>query len=75
MTNSTRTQDASARAAKTESHAGFASLADPFTAAHRAQWEASLGSFLAWQQCLATLKKNLWEQSAVRHAGSPPIDT
>jgi hypothetical protein len=74
MTNSSRTDPASARAAKVGWHDDLASLADPFTAAHRAP-EASVETFLACQRSLATFKKHLWEPCAVRHASGPPIDT
>ena len=35
-----------------------------------AQWSA----MLAWQQSLATLNKDLWEQWACRYGGGVPID-
>lgn len=45
-------------------------LADPFLAAHRAQWAA----WQSWHQSLATLNKDFWEQWAVRYAGGMPFD-
>ena len=42
----------------------------PLLDAQRLQWHAYLG----WQQSLATLNKDVWEQWAVRYGGGVPID-
>jgi hypothetical protein len=42
----------------------------PLLDAQRLQWHALLG----WQQSLATLNKDVWEQWAVRYGGGVPID-
>jgi hypothetical protein len=44
--------------------------AQPLFDVQRMQWHALLG----WQQSLATLNKDLWEQWAVRYCGGVPID-
>ena len=75
MTNFTRTHRASAKPPNADPPDAIASFADPFIAAQRAQWEAFLEAFLAWQQSLAAFNKDLWEQWAVRYAGGLPIDS
>ena len=42
----------------------------PLLDAQRIQWHALLG----WQQSLATLNRDVWEQWAVRFGGGAPID-
>jgi hypothetical protein len=42
----------------------------PLLDAQRMQWDA----WLSWQQSLATLNKDVWEQWAVRYGGGAPID-
>ena len=42
----------------------------PLLDAQRVQWEA----FFRWQQSLATLNKDVWEQWAVRYCGGAPLD-
>ena len=39
-------------------------------AANRWQWEA----FIAWQETLAAVQRDLWKQWASRYAGGVPID-
>lgn len=74
MTNPTRTHRTSATSANAEPHDDIVSLADPFIAAQRAQCEAFMEAFLAWQQSLVAFNKDLWEQWAVRYGGGLPID-
>jgi len=42
----------------------------PLLDAQRLQWNALLG----WQQSIASLNKDVWEQWAVRYGGGVPID-
>jgi hypothetical protein len=46
------------------------SLVNPWLELQRLQWEA----LHSWQQSLATLNKDVWEQWTVRYAGGIPID-
>ena len=42
----------------------------PLLDAQRMQWEA----LIRWQQSLATLNRDVWDQWAVRYFGGAPID-
>ena len=42
----------------------------PLVSAQRMQWDA----FLCWQQSIAMLNKDAWEQWAVRYGGGVPLD-
>ena len=42
----------------------------PLVSVQRMQWDA----LLCWQQSMATLNRDAWEQWAVRYGGGVPLD-